>query len=154
MTSSEALAHLTAELAAHSHLSRRDWYRTVYLRSKHWRKLKRQAKNHHGRQCRHCRCLRRLDVHHLNYRNIFDVTVEDLEILCRKCHQKEHGSTPVVTVTTTPPNYGKRAKKKFKARRNKRTGVIHTLPPARVGPGVSKQDLAKQKIRREAARGM
>ncbi len=42
-----------------------------------------------------CGTRKRLDVHHLNYKNIHDVTVDDLQVLCRKCHNKEHGHVDV-----------------------------------------------------------
>jgi 5-methylcytosine-specific restriction endonuclease McrA len=31
-----------------------------------------------------------LDVHHVNYRNLFDVKLLDLLALCRSCHKEEH----------------------------------------------------------------
>lgn len=35
-----------------------------------------------------------LNVHHVNYRSLFDVEVDDLEILCRDCHGRRHGLLP------------------------------------------------------------
>ena len=31
-----------------------------------------------------------LDVHHKEYRELFDVKISDLETLCRRCHDKLH----------------------------------------------------------------
>lgn len=45
----------------------------------------------HGKRCSKCGCGGILDVHHINYRNIFDVTVDDLTPICRRCHNVEHG---------------------------------------------------------------
>lgn len=77
-----------------SGLTMREWYRTVYLLSDHWRELRTQALTTHGKICHSCQSVKCLDVHHLRYRSIFDVKVEDLQILCRPCHEKEHSSPP------------------------------------------------------------
>lgn len=74
-----------------SGLSKRDWYRKVYSRSLHWANLRQQAFAKHGKRCSKCGCGGILDVHHLNYRSIFDVTVDDLQPICRRCHNIEHG---------------------------------------------------------------
>jgi 5-methylcytosine-specific restriction endonuclease McrA len=69
----------------------KQWYNLWYLKSKKWGFLKRRAIKTHGAQCAKCQSTTPpLDVHHLNYRNIFDVTVDDLQVLCRDCHTKEH----------------------------------------------------------------
>lgn len=73
-----------------SNLSQKDWYRTIYLFSDHWRDLRIRAFAVHGRKCHNCQSLDNLDVHHLNYRSIYDVTAADLQVLCRACHMKEH----------------------------------------------------------------
>lgn len=66
----------------------REWYRTVYLESDHWAEL-RGRKLKANPTCE--RCPRRAtDVHHVNYRNIFDVELTDLLSLCRPCHDAEH----------------------------------------------------------------
>jgi hypothetical protein len=77
-----------------SGLTQKEWYRTIYLFSDHWKELRALALNTHGKICHACRATSRLDVHHLRYRNIFDVQVSDLQILCRSCHDKEHAVTP------------------------------------------------------------
>lgn len=74
-----------------SGLSKRDWYRKVYSRSLHWSNLREMAFLKHGKRCQKCGCGGVLDVHHLNYRSIFDVTVDDLQPICRRCHNIEHG---------------------------------------------------------------
>lgn len=66
------------------------WYREVYLFSEHWKNLRIQAFKEWGRHCHRCPATTRLDVHHLRYRRLYDVTVQDLQILCRKCHEREH----------------------------------------------------------------
>jgi hypothetical protein len=74
------------------------WYREVYLRSDHWQNLRKLAFQTYGRICSKCRAIGRLDVHHLRYRNIFDVLVTDLQILCRQCHEREHLPPPAAMV--------------------------------------------------------
>lgn len=77
------------EIAA-SGLTQKEWYRNIYLHSAHWKTLRRNALEVHGSKCHGCSTKKRLDVHHLQYRAIYDVTVADLQVLCRKCHSKEH----------------------------------------------------------------
>ncbi len=81
---------LGEELLNYPNLSMREWYRTVYLKSDHWLALREEAKNVHGSSCEKCGSTFRIDVHHLNYREIYDVHVDDLQILCRACHEVEH----------------------------------------------------------------
>jgi 5-methylcytosine-specific restriction endonuclease McrA len=69
--------------------AKQTWYRKVYLLSEHWKSL-RKAKIKINPSCEICGAKRRLDVHHIRYRNIYDVTVEDLQTLCRRCHKKHH----------------------------------------------------------------
>jgi hypothetical protein len=111
MTRREAEALVDAELLKHG-LSRRDWYRTIYLKSGHWRELRSRALEHHGRKCHKCPATRKLDVHHIRYSSIYDVEVTDLQILCRTCHDKEH--LPAPKVTTAPRKRAKKSRGKPK----------------------------------------
>lgn len=67
----------------------REWYRNVYLHSEHWSDLK-ARKLSANPECQRCGSKFRLDIHHVNYRNIFDVELSDLLTLCRGYHDKEH----------------------------------------------------------------
>lgn len=79
------------EAVKSSGLTMKAWYRKVYLASDHWSELRSRALQILGKRCSHCgECDSILDVHHLNYRNIFDVLVSDLQVLCRSCHATEH----------------------------------------------------------------
>lgn len=69
--------------------NKQDWYRNIYLKSEHWKNLRKEKKKVNP-VCEVCGAKKKLDVHHKNYRNIYDVLLEDLETLCRKCHNKEH----------------------------------------------------------------
>jgi hypothetical protein len=74
-------------------MSMKEWYREVYLRSSHWSSLRKRAKKEYGEKCN--RCPRAgTDVHHKRYKYIYDVTVEDLEVVCRACHDLEHDIQP------------------------------------------------------------
>lgn len=73
-----------------SGLSKREWYRTIYLQSDHWRLLREEKFKASGKVCVGCDRSNDLQVHHKKYRSIFNVTVDDLEVLCRHCHTAEH----------------------------------------------------------------
>jgi hypothetical protein len=88
MKPQEAKARLLAELAK-SNRNKRDWYREVYLYSAHWSELRGRALKLYGSHCAKCGSNRKLEVHHLRYKSIFDVALHDLEVLCRNCHKKE-----------------------------------------------------------------
>lgn len=86
MTPKERLKH---EIKS-SGLSRRWWYRNIYLYSQHWRDLRDQKFAKDGKQCKTCGTHHNLQCHHLKYRSIYNVTPDDLEVLCQRCHNKEH----------------------------------------------------------------
>lgn len=65
-----------------SGLSMRKWYNKVYLESPEWKALRLCRLRLDGHQCTKCKSSEKLQVHHLRYRYIFDVTEEDLTTLC------------------------------------------------------------------------
>lgn len=72
-------------------IERQHWYRNTYLKSDHWNSLRlRKLAKQHGK----CKvCMKEAwnnDVHHLNYRNLYDVRLNDLVVLCRPCHTLVH----------------------------------------------------------------
>ena len=67
----------------------RDFYRNEYLYSDHWKNL-RALKLAQNPICELCGSNQRVEPHHLQYRNLYDVKVTDLQSLCRKCHMKMH----------------------------------------------------------------
>ena len=71
---------------------KRNWKRKYkkYLLSDEWAQLKIDLFDHRGRECERCGSDKYLQVHHLSYKNIFNEEPEDLEILCKSCHKKEH----------------------------------------------------------------
>lgn len=43
-----------------------------------------------GRECEVCAANHRIQVHHCQYRNLIDCTVDDLLVLCDACHEFYH----------------------------------------------------------------
>lgn len=65
-----------------------------YLKSSKWKALRKEVLYKRGRICERCKEDLKgkiTDIHHKTYENIFNESPEDLEILCRACHEKEHG---------------------------------------------------------------
>jgi HNH endonuclease len=62
----------------------------AYLTSPHWKSLRREKILSVGRKCEVCGFDRRVQVHHIVYRSLFDVTLEDLVVLCNRCHKLAH----------------------------------------------------------------
>lgn len=66
----------------------KSWYRSVYLQSDHWKEL-RARKLASKANCEDCGG-RACDVHHIRYKQLFDVALTDLKSLCRPCHKRHH----------------------------------------------------------------
>jgi hypothetical protein len=66
----------------------------LYLESNHWKELRRKRLEVAQYKCEKCKSPFSLQVHHIRYRNLYDVEVGDLICLCDYCHQKHHGLTP------------------------------------------------------------
>lgn len=67
---------------------RPDYY--AYLESEQWRILRHRKFIQQGARCERCGELGR-DVHHKHYRTLGRENLSDLELLCRPCHEQEHG---------------------------------------------------------------
>lgn len=63
---------------------------TDYLATPHWQRT-RAAMLGRQRECQRCGSIRRLQVHHKTYEHRGAEPFEDLEVLCRPCHEAEHG---------------------------------------------------------------
>jgi hypothetical protein len=84
----------------------------IYLESEHWRLLRAAAFRQFGRKCSRCPATCRLQVHHVRYRWPWTAsTTGDLVILCRSCHEKEHG---IRSVPQPVVRWSKRARKKLR----------------------------------------
>jgi len=60
-----------------------------YLKSTDWIN-KRANKLKKTNNCAICNSKTNLDVHHIFYKNWYDVETSDLRILCRECHSTTH----------------------------------------------------------------
>lgn len=67
-----------------------------YLRSKHWKKTRKKKLKEAGSVCERCRRDKATQVHHLHYGSLHREKMEDLQVVCRPCHEKIHN------VETTP----------------------------------------------------
>lgn len=70
--------------------TREEEYR-AYMRSERWRALRRKVIERDGDRCKLCRRSRRkLEVHHLTYVRFGRERLEDLALICQRCHSTEH----------------------------------------------------------------
>lgn len=80
---------------------RMEEYETKYLFSAHWREfrtwvLEAQKQRLSRNICERCpsdmneKTVRELHVHHKTYERLGEERIEDIEILCRECHDKGH----------------------------------------------------------------
>ena len=68
-------------------------YREKYLSSEHWFGLKTRAMQHYGCRCAICgKADIANDVHHVKYKNLRDVEIHDLRVLCREHHELVHAT--------------------------------------------------------------
>lgn len=62
-------------------------YRCEYLKSEHWKQLRLEKLNSRNCECAKCGFKSASnDVHHLDYKQLYDVELLDLVVLCRGCH--------------------------------------------------------------------
>lgn len=63
----------------------------IYLNSKKWRAFKKSVLKKRGNICERCKLeTEKLDLHHKTYARLFNELPEDVELLCRSCHEIEH----------------------------------------------------------------
>jgi len=62
----------------------------IYLRSEKWKTFKSSLIEQRGLNCEKCGKNGSLDAHHLTYERIFNELPEDIILLCKDCHKKEH----------------------------------------------------------------
>lgn len=66
-----------------------DKYET-YLKSRGWQKKKNRALKRDGHRCRVCNSKSKLQVHHRTYERLYEEHLDDLTVLCEKCHTLFH----------------------------------------------------------------
>lgn len=73
-------------------MSRRDYYREVYLNSEEWKRKRYVVLRRDNWRCVHCG-EEATQVHHKRYapKNIGKEPIEWLESVCKSCHEKLHG---------------------------------------------------------------
>lgn len=67
-----------------------------YLQSEEWASVRRLKLSEVNFTCERCGLFpgmskQKLEVHHKNYHRLGREEMSDLEVLCAKCHKKEHG---------------------------------------------------------------
>ena len=75
---------------AESGLTQKQWYSKIYLKSEHWKLLRQSKFSECGKHCEICGKTTTIEVHHLRYREIYDVLTSDLQVLCKKHHSEQH----------------------------------------------------------------
>jgi hypothetical protein len=63
---------------------------TEYLKSREWAAKKIKKLSGHGRYCDMCESPYGLEVYHLTYQNFGHESMDDLEILCKRCYQQRY----------------------------------------------------------------
>lgn len=61
----------------------------IYLQTDHWVSLRERKLKQSGYQCERCKREDTLQVHHKTYERRGKEKLEDLEVLCDECHEKE-----------------------------------------------------------------
>lgn len=79
----------------------------AYLRTPEWKAIRLEVINDRHGKCERCQSTKNLQVHHKTYKNLFNESLKDLELLCSKCHREHH---KVVDVKNT----SKPKKRKYK----------------------------------------
>ena len=78
-----------------------------YLKSNDW-KNKRKTKRAKRNRCAICASTELLDVHHLNYKDLYSVEQSDLRVLCRRCHFLAHDLMKVGKIKFYKTNHNSR----------------------------------------------
>lgn len=80
----------------------------LYLASDHWRSLRAQAIKRWSDRCNNC-SVPGVEVHHLRYGTLYDVTTNDLLPLCPRCHGSVHESERLLQIIrSNDPSESKR----------------------------------------------
>lgn len=69
---------------------RKQWYHEVYLKSAHWKRMKRLVAERSGGTCERCTKARATEVHHTTYQRLGFEHMDDLQHVCPQCHGRWH----------------------------------------------------------------
>lgn len=83
-------------------------YREGYLKSDHWKSMRRAALERAEGRCQVCNSAKLLDVHHRTYERLGAEKPIDLTVLCRRCHDLFHATAKL---TVSRPRKSPKAKK-------------------------------------------
>lgn len=72
-------------------------YYRYYLTTASWQRKRQAALKAAGDRCQKCGTTQRLQVHHLSYDRVGQERLDDLQVLCRGCHELTHGRLPTPT---------------------------------------------------------
>ena len=61
-----------------------------YLKSEHWKNLRGQKIRGKGAICEICGSKENINIHHMEYKNIYDIKAYQLRVLCKTCHETIH----------------------------------------------------------------
>lgn len=61
-----------------------------YTKSPYWKRTAARKRKSVGYRCESCKAKGYTEVHHLHYRTLWAETNQDLQVLCRPCHEKRH----------------------------------------------------------------
>jgi 5-methylcytosine-specific restriction endonuclease McrA len=87
----DAITHANIALGYWLHRCRHMNYHKEYLFTDHWRYTSRK-KIEQVPYCERCGRTWGLDAHHLHYHTLGMERMQDLIVLCRPCHEKEHAN--------------------------------------------------------------
>lgn len=62
-----------------------------YLNHWAWKEKAEWIKHIRNNRCERCGDKKYLHVHHKDYKSLGNETKDDVEVLCKDCHKKEHG---------------------------------------------------------------
>lgn len=102
----------------------RNEYREEYLRSEEWKNLRNLVLNVNC-NCQCCDLVKATDVHHLVYRNLVDVTINDLLPVCRDCHNLIHQAIKDEYISQDPKLFNQIKRRTLNIKKNKRYEIWH-----------------------------
>ena len=65
----------------------------AYLCSREWCARREAVRNRSGGRCERCRVNEMAHVHHLTYARKYEEPLEDLQAICKGCHEFTHGKS-------------------------------------------------------------
>ncbi len=101
-----------------------------YIHSAEWATVRTRALRRAQFRCEWCGTKKKLQVHHRSYARLGNESPDDLQVLCKKCHEERHGKIyrPDGSTRSIGKRRQRRAKRLAKARRK-----IGAVPEAMAG---------------------